>query len=244
MNITFIGFGKVSYTLSKLIQSPDINLITSTENRSQDTIDLIKKSNVEVFPSYNEASEKSDIVISAVTPSRAVEVAEKCRNANVIYLDLNNISPNTTLKINDIVDNLVDGVIIGKIDAENPILYLSGKDSEKLLFLNDYLDVKIISDNIGDASKLKLLRSTYTKSLSVLLIECYSLASGLNLEEEFFNILSLTEGDEFKNKSLSRINNTLRSSKRKAEELEEILEYFGDDELEMVKVALDKLKQF
>ena len=244
MNITFIGFGKVSYTLSKLIQSPDINLITSTENRSQDTIDLIKKSNVEVFPSYNEAIEKSDIVISAVTPSRAVEVAEKCRNANVIYLDLNNISPNTTLKINDIVDNLVDGVIIGKIDAENPILYLSGKDSEKLLFLNDYLDVKIISGNIGDASKLKLLRSTYTKSLSVLLIECYSLASGLNLEEEFFNILSLTEGDEFKNKSLSRINNTLRSSKRKAEELEEILEYFGDDELEMVKVALDKLKQF
>ena len=244
MNITFIGFGKVSYTLSKLIQSPDINLITSTENRSQDTIDLIKKSNVEVFPSYNEAIEKSGIVISAVTPSRAVEVAEKCRNANVIYLDLNNISPNTTLKINDIVDNLVDGVIIGKIDAENPILYLSGKDSEKLLFLNDYLDVKIISDNIGDASKLKLLRSTYTKSLSVLLIECYSLASGLNLEEEFFNILSLTEGDEFKNKSLSRINNTLRSSKRKAEELEEILEYFGDDELEMVKVALDKLKQF
>ena len=244
MNITFIGFGKVSYTLSKLIQSPDINLITSTENRSQDTIDLIKKSNVEVFPSYNEAIEKSDIVISAVTPSRAVEVAEKCRNANVIYLDLNNISPNTTLKINDIVDNLVDGVIIGKIDAENPILYLSGKDSEKLLFLNDYLDVKIISDNIGDASKLKLLRSTYTKSLSVLLIECYSLASGLNLEEEFFNILSLTEGDEFKNKSLSRINNTLRSSKRKAEELEEILEYFSDDELEMVQVALDKLKQF
>ena len=244
MNITFIGFGKVSYTLSKLIQSQDINLITSTENRSQDTIYLIKKSNVEVFPSYGEAIEKSDIVISAVTPSRAVEVAEKCRNANVIYLDLNNISPNTTLKINDIVDNLVDGVIIGKIDAENPILYLSGKDSEKLLFLNDYLDVKIISDNIGDASKLKLLRSTYTKSLSVLLIECYSLASGLNLEEEFFNILSLTEGDEFKNKSLSRINNTLKSSKRKAEELEAILEYFDDEDLEMVKAALHKLKQF
>ena len=244
MNIAFIGFGKVSYTLSKLIQSQDINLITSTENRSQDTIYLIKKSNVEVFPSYGEAIEKSDIVISAVTPFKAVDVAEKCRNTNVIYLDLNNISPNTTLKINDIVDNLVDGAIIGKIDAENPILYLSGKDSEKLLFLNDFLDVKIISDNIGDASKLKLLRSTYTKSLSVLLIECYSLASSLNLEDEFFNILSLTEGDEFKNKSLSRINNTLKSSKRKAEELEAILEYFDDEDLEMVKAALHKLTQF
>lgn len=244
MNIAFIGFGKVSYTLSKLIQSSDINLFTSTENRSDNTIDLIKKSNVEVFPSYSEAIEKSDIVISAVTPSTALEAAEKCRNTDVIYLDLNNISPITALKINNVVDNFVDGAIIGKIDAENPVLYLSGNDSDKLLFLNDYLDVRIISDNVGDASKIKLLRSTYTKSLSVLLIECYSLASSLSLEEEFFNILSLTEGEEFKNKSLSRINNTLKSSKRKAEELEEILEYFGDEDLEMVKTALDKLKQF
>lgn len=244
MNIAFIGFGKVSYTLSKLIQSSDINLFTSTENRSDNTIDLIKKSNVEVFPSYSEAIEKSDIVISAVTPSTALEAAEKCRNTDVIYLDLNNISPITALKINNVVDNFVDGAIIGKIDAENPVLYLSGNDSDKLLFLNDYLDVRIISDNVGDASKIKLLRSTYTKSLSVLLIECYSLASSLSLEEEFFNILSLTEGEEFKNKSLSRINNTLKSSKRKAEELEEILEYFGDEDLEMVKTALDKFKQF
>ena len=72
---------------------------------------------------------------------------------------------------------------------------------------------------MGDASKLKLLRSTYTKALSVLLMESYALAQKLNLEDEFFDTLSLTEGDEFKDKSLSRINNTLNSSKRKAEEL-------------------------
>ena len=48
---------------------------------------------------------------------------------------------------------------------------------------------------------------------------------------EYFDVLSLTEGDEFKNKSLSRINNTLKSSKRKAEELEAILEYFDDEHI-------------
>ena len=245
MNIAFIGFGKVSYTLSKTIKSSDINFITSDENRSKDTADLINKANIKVYDSFAEALNGADVIISAVTPAKALEVADiYSKYCNGIYLDLNNISPDTTEKINNLVDNFVDGAIIGKIDSSSPILYLSGKDAKKLLFLDQFLDVKIISDKIGDASRLKLLRSTYTKSLSVLLIETYELAKKLDLDDEFFDILSITEGDDFKEKSLSRINNTLKSSKRKAEELEEILNYFNDDDLKMIKTALDKLKQF
>lgn len=245
MNIAFIGFGKVAYTLSRLIKSPDINFLTSTEKRSNDTIDLINKSNIEVYDSFREALENAEIIISAVTPSKAVKVADMYGPyCNGIYLDLNNISPDTSEKISNVVDNFVDGAIIGKIDSKNPTLFLSGENAHKLLFLNDFLNVNIISDNIGDASKLKLLRSTYTKSLSVLLIETYDLAKKLDLGDEFFDTLSITDGDDFKDKSLSRINNTLKSSKRKAEELEEILNYFNSDELDMVNAALNKLKQF
>ena len=245
MNIAFIGFGKVAYTLSRLIKSPDINFLTSTEKRSKDTIDLINKSNIEVYDSFREALENAEIIISAVTPSKAVKVADMYGPyCNGIYLDLNNISPDTSEKISNVVDNFVDGAIIGKIDSKNPTLFLSGENAHKLLFLNDFLNVNIISDNIGDASKLKLLRSTYTKSLSVLLIETHDLAKKLDLEDEFFDTLSITDGDDFKDKSLSRINNTLKSSKRKAEELEEILNYFNSDELDMVNAALNKLKQF
>ena len=169
MNIAFIGFGKVSYTLSKIIQSPDINFLTSSENRSKETIDLINKSNVQVYDSFSEALANANIIISAVTPSKAVEVAKTySKYCNGIYLDLNNISPKTVGKINNLTDNFVDGAIIGKIDSSSPILFLSGKKAEELLFLNDFLNVKIISDEIGGTSKLKLLRSTYTKSLSVL----------------------------------------------------------------------------
>ena len=245
MNIAFIGFGKVAYTLSRLIKSPDINFLTSTEKRSNDTIDLINKSNIEVYDSFREALENAEIIISAVTPSKAVKVADMYGPyCNGIYLDLNNISPDTSEKISNVVDNFVDGAIIGKIDSKNPTLFLSGENAHKLLFLNDFLNVNIISDNMGDASKLKLLRSTYTKSLSVLLIETYDLAKKLDLEDEFFDTLTITDGDDFKDKSLSRINNTLKSSKRKAEELEEILNYFNSDELDMVNAALNKLKQF
>lgn len=245
MNIALIGFGKVSYNLFKLIDSPDINFLTSAEGRSQKTIDLINESNIEVYDSFRKAVEKSDIVISAVTPSQALDVSRRyAQDYKGLYVDLNNVSPDTKNQINEVCENFVDGAVIGKIDSNNPTLFLSGKNADKLLFLNDFLNVKIISDKVGDASKLKLLRSTYTKSLSVLLVESYALAQKLNMEDEFFDTLSLTEGDEFKDKSLSRINNTLNSSKRKAEELEEILNYFNDDDLKMIKTALLKLKQF
>ena len=61
------------------------------------------------------------------------------------------------------------------------------------------------------------------------MIESAQIAKDNGLEDEFFDILSLTEGDDFKEKSLSRINNTLSNSKRKSEELEEIIDYFKEE---------------
>ena len=112
-----------------------------------------------------------------------------------------------------------------------------------MLFLDKFIQTKKISDSVGDVAILKLLRSSYTKTLSALLIESAQLANEYDLEKEFFDILSLTEGDDFREKSTSRINNTLNNSKRKAEELEEIINCFDKNELIMVKAALEKLNQ-
>ena len=88
-----------------------------------------------------------------------------------------------------------------------------------------------------------MLRSTYTKAVSTVLIESSEIAKNNGLEEELFDVLSLTEGDDFKDKAISRITNTLNNSKRKSEELEEIISYFDDEDLTMVKAALNKLNQ-
>jgi 3-hydroxyisobutyrate dehydrogenase-like beta-hydroxyacid dehydrogenase len=244
MIIGFIGFGKVAQNLVKIIKSGDIDFVTSSENRSERTTENIGNSDVEVLDTFREVASKSDVVISATSPKNALSVAEQYgRYAKGTYLDLNNISPDTTSEINKVVDNLVDGAIIGKIDSDNPILYLSGKNASELLFLNDFIQTKLISDRIGDASRLKMLRSTYTKALSALLIESAELARNNDLEDEFFEMLSLTEGENFKEKSKSRIKNTLDGSKRKSEELEEIINYFDDDELIMIRAALKKLNR-
>ena len=244
MIIGLIGFGKVCQNLVKLIKLDDIKFITSKENRSKSTIESIDNSDVDVVSSFREVAAKSDLLISATSPASSIEIAKKYgKCVKGIYLDLNNISPESTLEIDKYVDNLIDGAIIGKIDSDNPTLYISGKRADELLFLNDFLDVVVISDKIGDVAILKLLRSTYTKTLSALLIESYQIAQNYNLEDEFFDVISVTEGGDFKNRSLSRIKNTLANSKRKSEELNEIIECFSQNELIMVKAALDKFSR-
>ena len=244
MIIGFIGFGKVAQNLVKLIDSNDIVFITSAEGRSSKTIENIENVDVEVLDDMEQVVLKSDIVISANSPANALDVAKEYGEyAGGIFLDLNNVSPATIFEINNHVSKLVDGAIIGKVDSDNPILYLAGEHAEELLFLNEYIETRIIGDNVGDASMLKLLRSTYTKTLSALLIESSNLAEKYGLEEEFFEILSFTEGDDFKEKSKSRIRNTLNSKKRKSEELKQIIDYFDDGNLKMVKAALEKLNQ-
>lgn len=244
MIIGFIGFGKVSKTLFNLLDSKDIICITSPEQRSDKTVENIRDSGIEVFESIKEVAAASDILISATSPKSALDVARKyggyCRG---IYLDLNNISQDTTCEISSHTDNLVDGAIIGKIDSDNPILYISGKHADDLLFLNDFIKTKKISSNVGDVAILKMLRSSYTKTLSALLIESSEIAQKYGLEEEFFDILTLTEGENFTQKSLSRIGNTLANSQRKCEELEEIINCFGDCDLIMVRAALEKLNR-
>ena len=244
MIIGLIGFGVVSQNLFRLIKSDDIQFATSFENRSSKTMENIKKTDILVLDSFKDVATKSDILISATSPDSALDVAKQYgRFTKGIYLDLNNISPDTTLEIKKHVDNLVDGAIIGKIDSDNPILYLSGEKSDELLFLDEFITTEKISNNVGDVAILKLLRSSYTKTLSAILIESSQIAKSHDLEDEFFDILTLTEGQEFREKSISRINNTLNNSKRKSEELEEMIQYFDDNDLTMIKAALKKLNQ-
>jgi 3-hydroxyisobutyrate dehydrogenase-like beta-hydroxyacid dehydrogenase len=244
MIIGFIGFGKVSQNLINLIRSEDITFITSSEGRSPKTIEKIEEYKIDVADTFKEVAGMSDILISANSPKSALEVAKQYGTyAKGIYLDLNNISPDTTFEISKHVNDFVDGAIIGKVDSNHPILYLSGESSDKLMFLNEFIETRKVSDNVGDVAILKLLRSSYTKTLSAILIESSRIAREYGLEDEFFEILSLTEGDDFREKSTSRINNTLASSKRKSEELEEIIDYFDGQDLTMVKAALRKLNQ-
>lgn len=242
MIIGFIGFGRVSENLTILFRNEKI--ISSDYGRSKQSINRMKKANVEILDDFNQVAIESDLLISANSPSQALELAsEYGSKTKGIFLDLNNISPETSEEINKTVDNFVDGAIIGKVES-SPMIYLSGEKADQLVFLNSYLPVKIISDKIGDASRLKLLRSIYTKTVSTTLIETMEIAKEFNLEKEVLETIAYSEGDAFINSALSRIKNTKNSSSRKEEELEEIISYFNNvNDLTMTRATYKKLKR-
>ena len=75
MKFGFIGFGEVSYTLSKILLSYGFDVLTSTEGRSKKTKELVKSLNLTVLDSFEEVAHQSDILISANSPQSALAVA-------------------------------------------------------------------------------------------------------------------------------------------------------------------------
>lgn len=259
MIVGFIGFGEVSSTLSDILSKNGIKTVTVVKGRSRKTQELAVKSNVQILDSYETLFDGSDIIISANSPSNAYNIAEKYANLieNNIYIDLNNISPHTTIKIADLFEKnnppikneqksrfdifsketeedlrnpFVDGAIIGSVSNKNPIILFSGAKADELSILNNYgLKVIIVSKIPGDVSTLKTLRSLYTKGVSAILMESVEVAKELNLENQFFEILNMTEENDFQEKAISRIENSYKHSTRKKEEMDEILEFLESE---------------
>lgn len=243
MKFGFIGFGEVSYTLSKIFLSYGFEVITSTEGRSKKTKELVKSLDLIVLDSFEEVAQESDILISANSPQSAFAVALKYGSLTEgIFLDFNNISPNTAKQIENYLgdEHFIDSSIMGRVSSEELHLYFSGRRAKELVsnvreFIknNDSpedVDVKlrVVSDEIGDVSKLKILRSSYTKGVSALLVETFETAEKLGLSNDLWEILALTENGDFETSAKSRISSSKKKSKRKYEELIEVLEFLDD----------------
>jgi 3-hydroxyisobutyrate dehydrogenase-like beta-hydroxyacid dehydrogenase len=250
LKIGFIGFGEVNSTLLKNFLQGDFEILTSVKDRSEKTKTLLKTTpDINLLKSFEDVASSSDLLISSTTPYSALSVAKRYGVlTNGIFLDLNNISPNITLKIKNIIENtnvnrnnnknnynknndinnisFVKGAIIGKITSNDSIIYLSGEKAKKLAFLKNYgINIKIISENVEEVSFLKMLRSIYTKGTTAILYEVFNISEELGLTKELFETLSITEGENFGFQSKSRIKSLLESHKRKFEEMDEILEF-------------------
>jgi 3-hydroxyisobutyrate dehydrogenase-like beta-hydroxyacid dehydrogenase len=234
LTIGFIGFGEVASEFSAILLENGCEVVSSSLGRSSKTKKLIVDLGVNDLKDFKEVAKCSDILISVVSPSNAINIGKKYgKIVKGVFIDLNNISPNTTKEIAESIgeDKFVDGGIIGKAGSKTSIIYASGKNADKIAILNKFgLKVKVISYNIGDVSTLKMLRSMYTKSISAVLIETFEVAEKIGLSDELLDTIAITEGKLFKSSAKSRIENSIKHSNRKYEEVDEILDFLNSYE--------------
>ena len=233
---------------------------------------LAENSEVTLVDNYKKVAEVSDILLSAAIPSESINIA---KNYGILtkslFLDLNNISPISTMIINNLFDEkessikgtssnfrcsrknnkFVKGSIIGKINSDKSIIYLSGFNAFKLSFLNGYgLNIKIVGKDIAKASYIKTLRSIYTKGITAVTYDAFSVAKNLGLTNELCEVLTITEGENFEDLAKSRMSSFDKFKNRKFQEMNEILEFLNfifnekesESNFEMIKATKNKFK--
>ena len=167
-----------------------------SENRSEKTRVRAKEHHLTEVKSLGQLCQTCEVIFSVCPPHAAEEVANSVIESGFkgFYLDANAISPQRAVKIGQRMASnhihFIDGGIIGgpAWKPKETFLYLSGKDSKIIAdcFLKGPLETKIIGDEIGKASALKMCYAAYTKGTTALLAAILATAEALDVREELY----------------------------------------------------------
>ena len=189
--------GEMGSNFGKLLCEAGFRVITTVEGRSPRTHRLCHESGLSVVDSLGEVIERSDIVISLVSPGAAFSVARDVAanldgsSRSLIYIEANSISPMTVARISEVLSHLtidfVDASIFGLASQlrQRGTLYLSGSRAKEISgHFEPIMRVKVVGDRPGQASALKMIVSGIPKGLSALFLETMVFAQEMHLLNE------------------------------------------------------------
>ena len=167
-----------------------------SENRSDKTRLRAEKHGLLQMDTLVELCQNCEIIFSICPPHAAEHVANSVikHKFNGYYLDANAIAPQRTMRISGMMEDngirFIDGGIIGG-PAWNPKetwLYLSGQAANIIAdcFTNGPLETKIIGDEVGKASAVKMCYAAYSKGTTALLAAILATAESLGVREKLY----------------------------------------------------------
>jgi 3-hydroxyisobutyrate dehydrogenase-like beta-hydroxyacid dehydrogenase len=161
-----------------------------SQDRSDKTRARAEKHNLKEIESISEFCQSCAVIMSVCPPHSAEAVAQSVIKAGYkgLYLDANAIAPQRAIMIGQMMKankiQFVDGGIIGgpAWTPKGTWLYLSGERAEEIAscFSNGPLETRIIGNEIGKASALKMCYAAYTKGTTALLAAILAVAESLN----------------------------------------------------------------
>lgn len=189
--------GEMGSSFGKLLCEAGFRVITTVEGRSPRTCRLCHEGGLRVVDSLGEVLERSDVVISLVSPGAALSVARDVAanidgsSRSLLYVDANSISPMTVTRISEVLSQVaidfVDASIFGLASQlrQRGSLYFSGPHAKRLSGqFESIMRVKVVGDVPGHASALKMIVSGIPKGLSGLFIEAMLFAHNMHLIDE------------------------------------------------------------
>jgi 3-hydroxyisobutyrate dehydrogenase-like beta-hydroxyacid dehydrogenase len=168
-------------SVGRVLREHGATVTTSLVGRSARTAKLAESAGIIAIPDDDALVRGADVILSIVPPGEAVGLAErmagalKRTGAHPAYVDCNAISAETMGRIAAIIRPtdapVVDVGIIGPPPGPGVAtkLYASGPSDPAVLRLKEFgIDLRWLSENIGDASVLKMSYGGLTKGLTAL----------------------------------------------------------------------------
>jgi 3-hydroxyisobutyrate dehydrogenase-like beta-hydroxyacid dehydrogenase len=184
-------------------------------------------------PSMKALCAQADLVISAVTASNTLTVAQEAARhirRGAIFLDLNSASPGTKQRAGSAIEAVgaryVEAGVMTSVPPYGirvPML-LGGLAARELAgVLNDWgMDAKPVSEELGVASAIKMCRSVMIKGLEALVIESYATARALGVEDHVLPTLAETfPSIDWNKQGAYFFSRVVQHGKRRAEEMRE-----------------------
>jgi len=185
---------------------------------------------------HADAVRGADLIVSAVTASQAVAVAEVAvagLKAGAFFLDFNSASPGAKQRAAALVNvaggRYVEGAVMTSIPPYRikvPLL-LGGPDAAALRPVLDGLGfaAKVASATLGVASATKMCRSVMIKGLEAMVIESFTAARHYGVEDAV--IASLREtfpGIDWEKQAAYFFQRVIEHGRRRSEEVREVAE--------------------
>ena len=235
-----IGYGEVGRILAEDLRAQGVAVaaydLKLDSHHGQPLREHAAAHGVTLAAAHAQAVHGVDLVVSAVTASQAVPVAQACApglKRGSYFLDFNSASPGAKIEAARIVNaaggRYVEGAVMTSVPPyriQVPLL-LGGPEAAALMPLLNArgFAAKVASDQLGVASATKMCRSVMIKGLEAMVIESFTTARHYGVEDAV--IASLREtfpGIDWEKQAAYFFQRVIEHGRRRSEEVREVAE--------------------
>jgi hypothetical protein len=239
-NIGLVGYGEVGRILAEDLRKQDVRVTAYDLKLGNDLAGPLRDHalthGVALAASHADLAAQSDFIVSAVTASQAVPVAQACAPAvkpGAWFLDFNSASPGAKQRAAALIDGhggrYVEGAVMTSIPPYRirvPLL-LGGAGARELepLLVGLGFDAKVASEQLGIASAVKMCRSVMIKGMEAMVIECFTTARAYGVEDAVLASLAETfPSINWEKQGAYFFQRVIEHGRRRSEEVREVAE--------------------
>jgi len=240
-NIGLVGYGEVGRILAEDLRKQDVRVAAydiklRSDQAGQPLREHAKSHGVALSASHADLAAQADFIVSAVTASQAVPVAQACAGAvkqGAWFLDFNSASPGAKQRAAHLVDGgggrYVEGAVMTSIPPYRikvPLL-LGGSGASELapLLVELGFAARVASEKLGVASAVKMCRSVMIKGLEAMVIESFTTARAYGVEDAVLASLKETfPGIDWEKQGAYFFQRVIEHGRRRSEEVREVAE--------------------